>query len=437
MKILLISPCAELKVRRPKGIMMPQLALHILYGLTPSEYSVKIIEEEVTDINFDEDCDLVGISCMTANAPRAYFIAEQFQQRGKKVILGGVHPSILPDEASKYADTVVVGEAEGVWEQILEDFKNGRLQKRYHVENPSLEKYICTSSKTNGKKRLFNVTPIMTTRGCPYNCEFCCVNDLFGKKLRHTPIKNIIRDIIESKEKVFMFLDDNIIGNPKYAKDLFVAIKPLKIRWVGQSTISLANNPELMKLARESGCTGLFFGVESVSPVQLGAMRKSLTYINKLGESIKKIRDSGIHFHASMIFGFDNETKDVFLETLQFLNKNKVSSSSFNVLTPYPGTELYKRLKKEKRLIIEDWKHYDHNTVVFRPKGMTALELHEGRIWVKKEFNKISSTLRRLPDNFSNPWLYLALNRGARKSIKKDIRNLSEDQKKLLQFEMV
>ncbi len=437
MKILLISPCVDPETRTPKGIMIPQLSLHILYGLTPTEYSVKIIEEELENINFDDECDLIGISCMTANAPRAYFIAQQFRKRGKKVVLGGVHPTILPDEALNYADSVVIGEAEGVWEQLLEDFKNGKLNTTYQVKNPSLERYIDTKSKKSGKKRLFNIIPVMTTRGCPYNCEFCCVHDLFGKRLRHAPVKNVVRDVEESDGKIFMFLDDNIIGNPKYAKELFTAIKPLNIKWTGQASISFSKNIELMKLAEESGCSALFFGLETVSKNQMKEMRKSIKDINELEEAIKKIKDIGIHFHASMVFGFDNDTKDTFYETLQFLNKNKIGTASFNILTPYPGTKLYDRLKRENRILTEDWKYYDHNTVVFKPEMLTPKKLHEGRIWIKKEFTKISSILRRLPDNLSHPFLHLALNKGARKSTKDEINNLSKMNNKLFHTEMI
>lgn len=432
MKILLISPCVDLEIRTPKGIMIPQLSLHILYGLSPSEFSVKIIEEELEDINFDEECDLVGISCMTANAPRAYFIAQQFRERGKKVVLGGIHPTIQPDEVLKYADSVVIGEAEGVWEQLLEDVKNGKLKRTYRVKYPTLERYISTKSKNSGKKRLFDVIPIMTTRGCPYNCEFCCVHDLFGKRLRHAPVKHVVRDIEQSNGKLFMFLDDNIIGDPKYAKELFTAIKPLNIKWAGQASISFSRNMELMKLARESGCGALFFGLETVSKDQMKEMRKSIKDINMLGEAIKSIKDIGIHFHASMVFGFDNDTKDTFYETLQFLNKNRIGTASFNILTPYPGTRLYDRLKRENRILTEDWKYYDHNTVVFKPKMLTPEELHEGRIWIKKEFTKISSILWRLPFNLSHPLLHIALNRGARKGTKDEINHLLRNGKQVI-----
>lgn len=424
MKILLISPCEDSDVKTPKGLMIPQLALHILEGLTPSEHEVKIAEEEIEDINLDEECDFVGISCMTSNACRAYYLAKEFKKRGKKVVLGGIHPTVLPEEAVQYADSIVIGEAEGIWEQLLEDFQKGKLQKEYYHPNPPLDRYIPMKYRKSTKKRLFNVIPIMTTRGCPYSCEFCCVSDLFGRTVRHVPISNVLRDLEESQGKIYVFLDDNIIGNPKYAKELFKAITPFKIKWAGQASISFVHDTELMKLAAESGCAALFCGLESVSEIQLKKMPKSIKEINGIEEAIKKIKDFGIHFHASFVFGFDSDTKAIFPETLEFLQKNKIGTASLNILTPYPGTRIYKQFKKEGRLLTTDWKYYDHSTVVFRPKNMSPCELQSGEIWVKKEFTKLSSIIKRFPGNLSHPLLYLAMNIGSRKNVKSDTKRL-------------
>jgi len=424
MKILLISPSSDPEIKTPMGLMIPQLALHILEGLSIPEHEVKIVEEEIEDIDLDEECDLVGISCMTSNAPRSYYLAQEFRKRGKKVVLGGVHPTVITDEALQYADSVVVGEAEGVWEQLLEDFQKGRLQRKYHYPKPLLSRYIPMNYRKSTPKRLFNVIPIMATRGCPYNCEFCCVSNLFGKEIRHVPISNVVRDIEESKGKTYIFLDDNIIGKPNYAKELFRAIKPFKVKWVGQASISFVHDTELMKLAAESGCAALFFGIESVSEIQLKRMRKSIKEIKKIEEAIKKIKDLGINFHASFIFGFDDDTKAIFPETLEFSQKNKVGTATFNVLTPYPGTDIYKQFKAEGRLLTTDWKYYDHSTVVFRPKNMSPYELQAGEIWVKKEFTKISSILKRFSGSLAHPLLYLAMNFGSRKNVKVDTKRL-------------
>ena len=425
MKILLISPRVDKETRTNKGLMMPQLALYILAGLTPAEHDVEVIEEETECVDLENDCDLVGISCMTANSSRAYELCHEFKKRGKTVILGGVHPSILPDEAMQYADSVVVGEAEGVWEKLILDFQNNNLQKKYHDPLPDLGKYVPKDFSKIIKRRLFHLLPIMTTRGCPYNCDFCCVSNIYGKEIRHIPIENVVRDIQESGGKNFMFLDDNIIGNPTYAKALFKAIKPLKIKWVGQASVSLlVRDDELMQLAAESGCKILFFGLESVSETQLKTMRKAIGKIDLLEKALKKIKKAGILIHASMVFGFDNDTKDTFDETVRFLVKNKVCSVSFNILTPYPGTKTYDDLKNENRLISTDWRYYDHNTVVFSPKNMTAYELQQGKIRAKKKFYTIYSVLNRFFGNLYSPILYFAINYGNMKQVKVEAKRI-------------
>jgi len=434
MKILLISPLKNPQFKRPKGIRIPQLALHILAALTPENYEVKIIEEEIDDIDLDEECDLVGISCMTSNAPRAYIIAREFKNRGKKVVMGGVHPTLLPDEASQHCDSVVIGEAEGVWKDLLEDFSRGKLKKKYYKPYPSLENYIPIRHRKEVKKRLFNVIPVMTTRGCPFRCDFCCVHDIFGRKIRHIPIPNVIRDIEESEGKVFLFLDDNIMGDPEYAKKLFRVLKPLKILWGGQASISFVKNQELIKLAADSGCGGLFFGLESVSMVQLEKMRKSIKEIYKIEEAIKRVRGEGIHFHASLIFGFDDDTVDIFPRTLDFLEKNNIGTADFNILTPYPGTRTYAQLKKENRLLTEDWRYYDHSTVVFRPKNLSPLELQAGRLWIIREFTRVPAILKRLPFNLSQPLFHIAVNFASRKSIINEIKDYSEIEIKLKEW---
>jgi radical SAM superfamily enzyme YgiQ (UPF0313 family) len=373
------------------------------------------VDEEEEVLNMDEDCDLVGISVMTANAPRSYRISQEFRKKGKTVVLGGVHPTILPEEALNFCDSVVIGEAEGVWERVINDFEKGELQRRYHDPRPNLDKYVPKDFSKVLKKGFFKLVPLMTTRGCPYNCDFCCVTNLYGSKIRHIAIENIVKDIVKSKEagaRNFMFLDDNIVGHPKYAKELFKAIKPLKIHWVGQASLSFVKDSELMQLAADSGCRALFIGLESVSVDQLKTMRKTIKDIKNLEAALKKIKDMGILIHASMIFGFDNDTPNVFDDTVDFLIKNKVSTVSFNVLTPYPGTKTYNDLKEAGRLLSDDWTYYDHNTVVYKPVGMSPYELQEGKTMARKRFYRTSSVLRRLTGNLYNPVIYLATNYG-------------------------
>ncbi len=426
MKILLIAPSVNPDEKTNKQMLMPQLALFILQGLTPKEHQVILLDEEAEDIDLEQDCDLVGISFMTSNASRAYWLAREFKKRGKTVVLGGVHPTLLPDEASSYGDAVVIGEAEGVWAGLLEDHQHGRLKKIYHDPRPDLSGYVPKDFSKITKRHLFGMVPIMTTRGCPYHCDFCCVTDLFGKEIRHIPVENVVRDIKESGKKIFMFLDDNIIGHPGYAKELFTALKPLKISWVGQSSISLlVKDNELLKLAAESGCAGLFVGLESVKETQMSSMRKSFSSLQGLEDGLKKVHRAGIFVLASMIFGFDEDTKDVFDDTVKFLLKNKVHSVAFNVLTPYPGTKTFRKMKEEGRLLTDDWKYYDHSTVVFRPKNMSPYELMVGKIKARKAFYSPWSILMRLPANARHALVYLAMNWGHFKGVRVEEKRLA------------
>jgi radical SAM superfamily enzyme YgiQ (UPF0313 family) len=426
MKILLVSPSVNPNEKTNKQMLMPQLALFILQGLTPKEHQVTTVDEEAEDIDLEHDCDLVGISCMTSNASRAYLMAREFKKRGRTVVLGGVHPTLLPDEALLYADAVVIGEAEGVWAELLEDYKKGSLKKIYHNPRPDLSRYVPKDFSKITKRHLFGMVPIMTSRGCPYHCDFCCVTDLFGKEIRHIPIDNVVRDITESGARNFMFLDDNVIGHPAYAKELFAAIRPLKISWVGQSSISmLVNDDELLKLAAESGCKGLFIGLESVKEAQMKSMRKSFKSLEGLENGLKKMRKAGIFVLASMIFGFDEDTEDVFDETVKFLIKNKLHTVAFNVLTPYPRTKTFQKMKEEGRLLTNDWKYYDHSTVVFQPKNMSPYELMIGKIKARKKFYSLGSILGRLPGNLRHPLVYLAMNWGHFKGVRVEEKRLA------------
>ncbi len=414
MKILLVSPVRDPHKFTNKGILIPQLALFILEGLTPKKHEVKIVEEEYMELDMDEECDVVAISILTSNAYRGYRIADAFREKGKIVVIGGIHPSLLPDEALEHADAVVIGEAEGVWEKILEDIESGNLQERYHEPNPDLDRYIPKDFSTLSKKRMYNLVPLQTSRGCPYNCDFCCVTDIFGKKITLIPVKHIVRDIKESGARNFIFLDDNIIGNQKYARELFTALIPLKIRWVGQSSISFARNIEIMELAKKSGCRGLFIGLESVLETNTNKYKK-LKSLEDTQQSIKKILKMGILIQASVIFGFDEDTHETFGETIKFLVKNRISLASINALTPYPGTRVFENFKETGRLLHEKWEYYDHHTVVFQPKNMTPLELQIGKIKAKSDFSKILSIAVRILGNLRMPAFYLAVNLGYRK----------------------
>ncbi len=397
MKLLLVSPRSSEK-KAPVGFKVPQLALHILAGLTPVDVDVSVIDEQINAIDFSRNYDLVGISIMTATAKRGYHLAQKFKQTGSTVVFGGIHASVMPQEAIKYGNAVLIGEAEGSWPQLIEDFKNNSLKKFYKSSASYFTKGHLPKRNIGIDRSIlgYKWPGFYTTRGCPYNCEFCSVSDVYGKKIRHLPIPFVVRDIENANSKIFLLLDDNVAADPKYAKELFEALAPQKIEWGGQSTINIAQDSQLLKLCQKSGCRGLFIGLESVSPVSMSRMHKTFKSIKENEDAIKKIQDAGILFHPSFVFGFDDDTRAVFDDTLEFLYKNRITTATFNILTPYPGTKLYQRFKQEGRLISEDWSHYNHSTVVYQPKNMTVRELAEGYFYLKKEFYTLSNICRRI-----------------------------------------
>jgi len=397
MKLLLISPRSSDK-KSPVGFKVPQVALQIIAALTQENVKVSMVDEHISDIDFSKDYDLVGISIMTATAKRGYHLARTFKEKGSKVVFGGIHASVMPEEAIKYGDAVVIGEAESSWLNLVEDFKQNTLKRYYQSKEPDLSTAPLPKRDSRIDRSVLGIKwpGFYTTKGCPYDCEFCSVSSVYGKKIRTLPIPLVIKDIENANSKVFLSLDDNIAANPKYAKSLFKEMAHLNIEWGGQSTVSIAKDDELLQLCRKSGCRGLFVGLESVSTKSMSRMHKTLKSLKDNEDAIKKIQNTGIIFHPSFVFGFDDDTKAVFDDTLEFLYRNRITTATFNILTPYPGTRLYHRLKQEGRLISEDWSHYNHYTVTFRPKNMTERELAEGYFFLKKEFYSLSNICRRI-----------------------------------------
>jgi radical SAM superfamily enzyme YgiQ (UPF0313 family) len=421
MKILLIAPVKDILKKTVDIIRFPMVSLLYIAAATPDKHEVSIIEEETETLDFNCDCDLVGITCMTATAPRAYEIATAFRKRGKTVVLGGIHPTVLPEEAKEFCDCVVTGEAIPVWANILEDLENGCLQEFYHGgAEANIDEFPLPKRNLIKPGTVLGMEPIVTSCGCPYNCSFCSVWKFYGRKIRHVCTENVIKDIQGSKTSRFMFLDDNIVGDPVYAKSLFLALKDMKIKWGGQASIAFAKNEELLKLAHESGCKGLFFGLESVSEEKIQRMGKSMKTQEATIDAIKRIMGHGIFFHASLVFGFDDDDVSVFDETLEFLHKTKIPSTTFNILTPYPGTDIFEQFKAENRLITEDWKFYDHCTVTYHPKRMTIDELYEGYQYVKKSYYSFGRIINRFPANIRNPLIFSLANIGLKKSLKDD-----------------
>jgi radical SAM superfamily enzyme YgiQ (UPF0313 family) len=422
MKILLISPCLAHE-RRPGQFAIPQLTLSLLAGMIPPDYEVEVCEEEYGDVvNLDGDYDVVGISIMTQTCLRGYELANEFKKRDKIVVFGGIHASAMPDEALMYGDCVVIGETEGgLWAEVLNDVKNKRLKPLYKLSQlPDLQTHIVPRRDLiNCSAGKFKIAPIETTRGCPYNCDFCTVSRFFGTKQRHKTVSDIVADAASCPQKVLFFVDDNVAFNRKFAMELFEQLIPLKKKWIGQASIGLAKDQELMKMAYKSGCRGLLIGFESISDEGLSTYRKTLKTIEENVLAVKKLRDNGIFVMASLIFGLNSDTEAVFDTSYEFLSKSKSAFFQACIMTPYPGTVVFENLKKEGRILTDDWSKFDTKRVLIQPKNMTPERLQQGYDDIRKAIYSYNSILSRsIPYLLKGPMealFYFSLNTGARK----------------------
>jgi radical SAM superfamily enzyme YgiQ (UPF0313 family) len=373
------------------------LGLAIVAALTPPEVEVSLTDENVIVIDFHKETDLVGITALTITAQRAYEIADIFRARGVKVVLGGMHPSVMPEEASQHADAVVIGEAEGIWPNLIEDFRANKLQRMYRQhERPSLLGLPIPRRDLFTEGAYFARHTVSTTRGCPYSCSFCSVTSFFGHTYRCRPVEEIINEVEAlSERKLIGFVDDNIVGNPKFAKELFRALIPYKIKWVAQSSVTIAKDDELLRLAVASGCIDLLIGFESLSQANLAAVGKRINVVDEYEDVIRKVHSHGIAIHGFFILGLDEDDEDVFKRTLCFAQKMRLESAQFAWPVPYPGTALCETLDKAGRIVTKDWSQYESN-IVFEPKKMSRETLQKGRDWVWREFYSIPSIWKRV-----------------------------------------
>jgi len=410
MKLGLIAP-ATLGSSKRKRVLLPPLGLAMVAAITPPDVEISLTDENVTAIDFQKHIDLVGITALTVTAQRAYEIADTFRARGVKVVLGGIHPSVQPEEARQHADAIVIREAEGVWPKVIEDFKANRMQGVYQQrERPSLVGLPIPRRDLFAKGAYYVRNTLSTTRGCPYSCAFCTVTSFFGHTYRCRPVEEVLREIETlDKRNFIVFLDDNIVGNPKFAKEFFRALIPYKIKWVAQASVTIARDDELLKLAADSGCINLFVGFESISPTSLAAVSKKINVVDEYEEVIKRIHSYGIGIHGFFIFGFDEEDECVFKRTVHFAQKMCLESAQFDYLTPYPGTAFGESLDKAGRILTKDWAQYGYEPV-FEPKSMTRETLQRGHDWAWCEFYGLAAIWRRLGIRHRHLWLFWVAN---------------------------
>jgi radical SAM superfamily enzyme YgiQ (UPF0313 family) len=432
-----------------RSIWFPKLSLPVIAGYTPSHWDIKLVDEAVQDIDFETPCDVVGLSVMTCYAPRAYEISEEFRKRGKLVILGGVHPTYCPEEALQHADAIVCGEAEELWPKVIADIETGHLKRIYRMDHfPNLANYQRPRISLLNPDAYMTRLCSFTTRGCHFDCEFCSVSPFNGKTTRRRPVPEVIEELTRAKEwlrsdiidrmaqgslwhalttslriwvgleegSIVAFVDDLHNSHRAYCRELWEALKSLNIKWGCQSTLFLGDDPEMVKLAADSGCVSVFVGMESLSEDSLDETNKGFNQVRKFENQIKMFHDHGIMVNPGLVFGFDHDDESVFETAVDFLIRNKVELAYFNVLTPLPGTALFERYKQEGRLFDLDWSKYDGKHVVFHPKRMTAEQLQEGFFWANHQmyswssiWHRISHTSQRLIPRLEMNWQFRKL----------------------------
>jgi len=412
-KILFVSPGRGNRGLRSISFWrFPMMSIYRLAEITPPVWDIEIIDEDRASLNYENKYDLVAITAMTALAPRAYEIAGEFRKRGVTTIMGGIHASMIPEEAARYVDCVVTGEADGVgfWKSILDDFVSGILKYRYDggiaQELAKPERYI---SKTF-KSRPFSYFPytyklslIQTQRGCPHSCLFCSVHKFSGRKIRSRPVEEIVREVQQEKEKhnfdYCFFLDDNIIAHKKRAIELFKALIPLKIKWLSQCDISIGDD-DVIELAVQSGLTGILIGIESVNPedFETGMVANKKALAQKHERNIKRLRSKGVTVLGAFILGLDGDTQAIADHTLSWANHHQLDLAQFTILTPLPGTKLFEDFDRDGRLITKDWSMYDTCQCVYEPMQPLTKEYLDWAIaYCYRNFHgSIGSVLKRL-----------------------------------------
>lgn len=422
MKLGLIAPEIPGKSNRKKALL-PPLGLAMVAAVTPPDVEITLIDENVTTIDFQKHFDLVGITVLTITAQRAYEIADAYRTRGVKIILGGIHPSILPEEAKRHADAIVVGEAEDVWSTLNEDFRANKLQEVYHrSERPNLIGLPLPRRDLFANKGYRFRNTLSTTRGCPYSCAFCTVTSFFGHTYRTRPVDDICREIESlGKSNFIVFLDNNIVGNPGFAKELFRALIPYKIKWVSQASVTIAKDEELMQLAADSGCLSLFIGFESMSPTSLASVGKKINVVDNYEDVINRIHGHGIGIHGFFIFGFDSEEESVFKHTVNFAQKMRLETAQFDYLTPYPGTAFGDSMDKAGRILSKDWTRYGYE-MVYEPKLITREVMQKGHDWAWRRFYSMTAIWQRLGVKHHHLWAFWVANMVFRANLRNERR---------------
>ena len=404
------SPAIK-RVRRSRVLNFQQITMPYLAALVPPEWTVRHIDEDVSPVDVTSVADLVGITFHTPSALHAYDLAAQFRNRGVCVVLGGPHVTLVPDEAQDHADVIFVGEAELNWPQFLKDFSAGSYARRYGANTPPTLDAAPMARKDLYHRRDLTGGRLFATRGCPYDCDFCAVALMYQRKVRKRSVASVATEFASFPGRTIVFWDDNLAADRKYAKELFRSIAPYRKWWASQVSIHAAQDLEFLKLAAESGCKQLFIGLESISQRSMDGAGKRFNRVEEYSRLVGHIHQHGIAVQAGIVLGFDDDRESIFRETLDFLETSGVQNATFNILTPYPGTPLHRRLEAEGRILTRDWSKYNgREDVVFQPRHMSPEQLLDGFRYATRRFYSASSICRRLTRSPVGLWWTLPLN---------------------------
>jgi len=427
MKIIFIQPSVGRKEGKKylKTWQMEPLSIAQLSGLTPQNVEKQFFDDRIEEIDYTQKADLVAISVETYTAKRAYQIADKFKKKGSLIIIGGLHATLVTEEVVQHADAVIVGEAEGVWKDLLKDVANKKLKKIYKSpERPDLTGLMPDRTIYQGKKYL-PISLIETGRGCKFKCNFCSVSAFYNQSYNPRPVNDVISEIKSLKQKIFFIVDDNIGADPIRFKNFLRKIATLKVKWFGQVSINVLSDKETVELMKKSGCAGVLIGFESLDESNLKQIGKDTNSSVKYEKILDNVTNNGISIYATFVFGYDNDNSELFQKTYEFAMRQKFFLTAFNHLMPYPGTPLYFQLEKEKRLLYDKWwlsDTYLFGDLVFKPKNCSPQEISEACLGLRKKFYSLDSIIKRinLKTNFQDPltaMIYLWLNLLFRKEV--------------------
>ncbi len=398
-KLLLITASAPeiRKVRRSRVLNFQQITMPYLAARVTPGWQTIHVDEEVEEVDRNIEVDLVAMTFHTPSANHAYRLAAHFRARQIGVVMGGPHVTLLPAEASQHADVIFIGEAEGLWEEFLQGFEAGTYRRVYQQTEPVSLENIPMADKALFHRRDHTGGVLFATRGCPYRCDFCTIALMYPQQLRKRPVAEVAAEYASFRGRVIIFWDDNLAGDMAYAKALFRAITPYRKWWSSQATTQAGRDDEFLALAAESGCKQLFLGLESISQLSMAEVNKQWNRVEEYHRIIARIHSYGIAVQAGIVFGFDHDGPEIFSDTLDFLEAAGIQNATFNILTPFPGTPLFRKLEAEGRILTRDWSQYNSRSqVVYQPKCMSVSELLAGFRYANERFYSLSSIAKRL-----------------------------------------